>query len=693
MRLFVRFINLVGWVLVTVAGFSGIALLLLIVTSLHGIPRTPEELNRLIAVPPTEVYAADGSLLTRVGGRTVVPLDRISEPFRLSVLAAEDDDFFNHKGIDKPALLKAIAGAMLGSYKRGGSTITQQLTRNLFFTFKKTYSRKFKEILATLEIERRFSKEEILESYCNGIYFGSYAYGVEEAAMGYFGTHASNLSLAQSALLAGLPQSPSRYNPYRQPGRAIARQHWILGRLKRLGLISDLEYEEAMAEQLEFKPLYASADEGSYFLDAVLNFLEEEYGSTVLYHGGLKIYTTLDPVLQGYAIEAVRSTMADLDKDFGLDPIDGVPAVQRENYPQAAFVAMEAPTGAVVALVGGRDWEASQFNRATQNVRNMGSALKPVLYLTAIEQFGLTPATVIVDGAIDVILPGVKEPWKPENFETYYQGPVVLKRALEHSLNSVAVRTILMIGPEAMAETLRRMGVRSEIVPHYSIALGGVAISPVELAAVGAVFANLGEVVEPYFVRRVEDAHGRVLQEHLVTSRKEFNPETIYLIVDMMMGVVEEGNARIVKNLGVDVPVIGKTGTTNDYRDSWFFGATPRFSACAWVGFDDNHPMILPDEEETGITGTHGATPIWARFMVRAIEGEPPRDFPVPPGIEYRWINYQTGEPMDSSGWWSIRVAMGKEMEAAEFPSDSMLFEIIQKGNVAVEEVDTLEAR
>lgn len=651
------------------AGVLGIlGMIVMIATTVPGIPRVPEDMNQLIAVPPTEVYAADGSLLTRVGGRKAVPLDRISKDFQRAVMATEDDQFYQHRGIDKPALVKATLLALTGSSSRGGSTISQQLARNLFFTFAKTWTRKFKEILATLEIESRFSKDEILNAYCNGIYFGNYAYGVEEASTSYFGKHASNIDLAESALLAGLPQSPSRFNPYRHPERAIAKQSYVLGRMRRLGWIDQLQFSSAMAESLEFKPLYASADEGSYFLDAVLNNLEEEYDKNILYYGGLKIYTTLDPVLQGYAIRAVQEGLGELDSRLGLSPFNPENREERGDYPQAAFVAEEAATGAVQALVGGRDWQASQFNRAIQANRNMGSVIKPVLYLTAIEKLHVHPASLTIDSSIVITIPGT-EPWAPTNYEPGYEGQMVLKRALERSVNTVAARLIYAVTPSAMVMTMSRMGVHTPQAPHFSLALGGTAVSAVELAGIGCAVANLGEVVEPFLIRRIEDARGHILQEHIVTPRAAFDPESVYLLVDMMKGVFEEGTAQGASRYGFNLPAIGKTGTTNDHRDSWFLGATPRLSATAWVGFDDNRQ--IDDANGNGITGATGALPIWAKFMVQATEGEPPRDFPVPPGIRFAIVDPVDGTELASDRLGGMRVALPQD---ATLPDSTLLF-------------------
>jgi len=642
-----RIINWLIWIFLSLVSVCFILILLIIGLSSRDIPQVPDRLESLIEISPTKIFASDGSLLTQIGGREVVPFERMSKSFINAVLAAEDDGFYKHHGVDKPGLVKAIIGLLLGKRSRGGSTITQQLAKNLFFTFEKSVFRKFKEMLTSFEIERRFEKDEILSAYCNWNYFGGRANGVEAAASYYFGIHASELSLSQAALLAGIPNSPGRYNPYLHPEKAIARQRWILSRMEKLGYISNDEKKIAVADSLIFKPLYASADEGRYFLEAVLGSLEGKYGKDVVYHGGLKIYTTLDPVLQGYAIEAVRKSLEELDKRWELPDFDDVDVSERPNYFQGLLVSVENSTGAVKALVGGRDWFASQYNRAMQNNRNMGSTLKPALYLTAIEKLGYTSATVVIDTPVVIKIPGTRD-WRPPNFDKDFIGRIVLKGALERSINTVAAQLIRDVGPEAMVNTLERFGIQSPMKPHYSIALGANPVSAVELAGMTASIANGGQVVYPFLVSRVEDSKGSILEERIVVQNRQFNPEEVYQVIDMMKGVVEYGTAKSIRNYGFELPAICKTGTTNDYRDSWFIGATPILTAVAWVGFDDNRPMR---KRGAGyITGATGGLPVWARFMTRATVGDPSRDFDVPPGIEFRDVHLYTGQEMDESG-------------------------------------------
>ncbi len=654
----------------------GLATIFITVSMISGdIPKVPTRLEQLTAVTPTQIYASDGSLLVQLGGRKAVPPDRISPHFFNAVISAEDDAFFKHPGIDKPALVKAVAGVLLGQRSRGGSTITQQLAKNLFFSFEKTITRKFREMLVALEIENEFEKNEILAAYCNWIPYGPRIDGVEEAAKHYFGTHAADLTPTQSALLAGLPNGPSRYNPYRHPDRALTRRNWIISRMAKLGYITQHEADAAVADTLlHIQPQSSTGNRGSYFLDAVLDQLEETYGDNVVYHGGLKVYTTVDPLLQGYAEDAVRQALSDLDQRFGLETeYSKASSEELSEYPQGLLVAVETATGAVKAIVGGRDWQRSQFNRALSPMRNKGSSLKPSLYLTAIEKLHYTPATVVVDSAITIKIPGAAD-WKPRNFGGKHQGPLILKSALEQSINTVAASLIYKVKPEGMIKTLHRLGVKTEIEPHYAIALGTAPVLPVEMAGMVASIANLGEVVEPFIIRRVEDNRGIVLEEHFVSATTKFNPETVYMLVDMMKGVVEEGTGIGVRRYGFNHPAIGKTGTTNDYRDSWFLGATPRLAACAWVGFDDNRSMRIPGVGN--ITGASGGLPVWARFMARATEGEPPRDFDVPEGIEFRYVHERTGIETHAPGDSVMKVAVpiGTELPQGSLqplPTDS----------------------
>jgi len=671
---FLRVIQILLYSFLAVFILGTLTVLILIAVVVDDIPRIPDNLSELILVPPTEVYAADGSIISQVGGRSSIPLQRVSLQFRQAVLAVEDDQFYQHAGIDKPALLRALITASFGSDARGGSTISQQLAKTLFFSFEKTWSRKFKEILASFEIEYRFSKDEILEAYINGIPFGNFAYGVEEASRIYFGKHASELTLSEATLLAGLPQSPSRYNPYRNPELASDRQSWVLHRLRILEWITEEEYEQALAEELEFSPLYDLADEGSYFLDAVLDELEERYGNTILYHGGLKIYTTMDPLLQQHAVASVQEGLGLLDERIGLP--EWQPTVRDTVYrPQGALVAIESSTGAVRALVGGRDWVQSQFNRTIQSTRNMGSVLKPVLYLTAIEQIGLHPASMVNDTSIVVPINGAPN-WRPRNFSPVFHGIMPMKSALMRSLNTVAAKLVLTTSPDQMVETLYRFNVHSTQRPNYSIALGATSVNMLELAGIGAGIANLGQTVDPYLVRRVEDLNGRVLEEHIVRRDQEFDADDVYLLVDMMEDVIDGGTGRSVRRMGFDLPAIGKTGTTNDYRDSWFLGATPRLSAAAWVGYDDNRPMR--QKTGRGITGTTGALPLWTIFMKHATEGDPAREFRVPPGIRFVTVDPNTGELLQPDDVWGMKIAMPED----EILPDYRLLAIDQLGDI-----------
>jgi penicillin-binding protein 1A len=538
---------------------------------------------------------------------------------------------------------------------QGASTITQQLAKNLFFSFERSWMRKFKEMLLAVQIESRYTKEDILEAYVNQIAFGVGAYGVEQASRIFFGVPAADLTLGEAALLAGLPKSPTRYNPYRHFERSRQRQQIVLNRLNAVGYISPEEAAAAAEQEIDLQPLRSSARSGSYFLDLIIDRLEDRYGAQVVYHGGLKVTTTLDPQLQSRAVEAVQSGLAALDRDLG---VADSPADMR---PQGALVAVETRSGAVRAMVGGRNYAETEFNRAVHSRRLPGSGFKPFLYYAAFETGDIHPATVAVDRPVRIPVAGAPD-WEPQNFSRRYRGPMILKRAFTKSINTVAAQIIAEIGPEAVVETARRCGIDQALNPVYSLALGTSGVSPLEMASSFATFATGGIRHEPYWIARVEDAYGHVLEEQIVSGRKSLNPEVAYQVVDMMRGVVDYGTGSVVRRLGFRLPAAGKTGTTNDYRDAWFTGFTPTMSSSVWVGFDREEG--LRDRRGVGITGGRGAAPIWADFMKKASEGEPRREFPAPTNIDVVTVDPITGLPTPPTTPGAMEVALRPGQQA-----------------------------
>jgi penicillin-binding protein 1A len=591
-----------------------------------------------------------------IGGREAVPLNRISPFFIEAVIATEDHRFWEHHGLDKLRTLKALWITLFERGRiQGASTITQQLAKNLFFSYRRTYMRKFRELMVALQIETRYSKREILEAYLNQIPFGVGAYGIEQAARSFFGKTARELNLAESALLAGLPKSPTRYNPYRYFERAKKRQRLVLQRMKAVGYTTAEEAEAAYQAELQLTPHSAGKPKGSYFLDLVLNDLEERYGPEVVYHGGLKVSTTLDSQQQAWAAESLKNGLIKLDRLMGIGDGDVADSADPLTHPQGALVAIECNSGAVKALVGGRDYSETEFNRAVESNRLPGSGFKPFLYYAAFEKLNLTPADVFVDKAITIPVKGAGD-WRPQNFGREYEGPMVLKRALMKSVNAIAAQLVERVGPDAVIDVARRCGIKSALKPVYSLALGTSGASPLEMASAFGTFATGGVRHEPFWIRRIEDPLGRVLEEQIVRGERSLDAGIGYQLVDMMQGVLTAGTGRIVRRMGFDLPAAGKTGTTDDFRDAWFTGFTPTLSVSVWVGYDRG--ISMRDVNGVGITGGRGAAPIWADFMLKATSGEPPREFIVPSDVHFETVDPVSGE---TAGQWTpnpVRVAL-----------------------------------
>jgi len=634
-------------------GLAAAGLWIFFFVALRDLPRVPEPLSRIIETPPTEIYAASGERIMLIGGREAVPLSRVSPFLIQAVIATEDHRFWDHRGIDKLRLVKAFFVNLSGSGRvEGASTITQQLAKNLFFTFQRTYQRKVRELLVALQIEARYGKNEILEAYLNQIAFGVGAHGVEQASQAFFGKPALQLNLAEAALLAGLPKSPTRYNPFRHFDRAKERQKVVLSRMVAVGSISAEEAAQAYQTRLNLRTRGRTEPAGSYFLDVVLKDLEERYGTDVVHHAGLKVFTTLDPQLQAWAAESVQSGLERLDQVLGVPAAVGGDS---NVHPQAALVAIEAHSGAVRAMMGGRDYEETEYNRAVQNNRLPGSGFKPFLYYAAFEKAGLNPASVVVDRKVTIPIPG-QPPWAPRNFSGEYEGPMILKRALSRSVNSIAAQLVERTGAQAVIDAARRCGISSPLAPVPSVALGTSGVSPLEMASAFATLAAGGMRHEPFFIRRVEDSTGRILEERILSSRRTLDASTTFQVIDMMRAVLDEGTGNVIRQLGFHLPAAGKTGTTDDFRDAWFTGFTPTLSASVWVGFDRG--MSMYDPQGRGITGGRGAAPIWAEFMRKATEGEPQREFVVPSDIRFVQVVPTTGQPVLPWGPRGVDVAL-----------------------------------
>ena len=404
-----------------------------------------------------------------IGGREAIPIKRVSQDFINAVIATEDHRFWGHHGVDKLRTLKALWITLFQPGKiQGASTITQQLAKNLFFSFERSYMRKFRELLVALQIESRYDKEDILEAYINQIAFGPQAHGIEQAARSFFGKTASEINLAEAAMLAGLPKSPTRYNPYRHLGRAKTRQRIVLARMVATGYVTRAQADDAFQTPIVLAASTRKARTGGYFLDMVIRHLEDRYGTDAVHHGGLKVATTIDPQLQTWAEDAMDEGLESLAAMTGKAPEDTAAEAQ---HPQGALVAIEAKSGAVKALMGGRGYTETTYNRAIQNNRQAGSGFKPFTYYTALETLGFSPATVMVDRPMTITVRGAAD-WQPRNFSRTFHGPIVLKKALMDSVNTIAAQLIERTGPEAVIATAQRCGIQSPLRPVYSLALG-----------------------------------------------------------------------------------------------------------------------------------------------------------------------------------------------------------------------------
>lgn len=594
------------------------------------LPYVPDDLRNLVYAKPTELYAADGSLVYTLEGQSYVTLDNISPHFRHAVIAVEDGDFWHHHGIDLKSNLRAFYNTLVYGRRLGGaSTISQQLAKNLFFSPRREMLRKIKDGLLAMQLETMFSKEEILEAYCNLVYFGGTAYGVEDAARQFFDKSARDLDAGEAALLAGILNSPVSLNPFAHPERARQRQQLVLARMHDEGYIDAAQLAAEREANVEF---VQRRDRGNDFIDYVLDLAEQKYGREAVYFGGLKIYTTLDPDLQRLAERELATGLRRLETE--LDSAD-VPL-------QGAMAVIAVPTGEVKALVGGRRHVPGGFNRATSANRHIGSAVKPFVYYTALEKLSLQPYSVKIDSLITYRLANGQS-YRPRNFDRVYRGPVTLKYALAHSLNSVAVQLGYELTPAAISETLRRCGVSSELDDVLSLALGTSGIAPVELAAAYATLARNGIYYEPVYIKRVEDLNGIVIDRGpLPLGKERLNPQMAFQVLDMMRAVIDAGTAAgAVRGNGFAAPAAGKTGTSYDYTDAWFNGVTTSLATTVWVGYDRKRQ--LNRRGGSGVTGGYAAAPIWTSFMKAASQRYPAREFQIPEGLRRIFVDPQHG--------------------------------------------------
>jgi penicillin-binding protein 1A len=644
----------------------------------------------------------------------MVPSNQLPKALKQAILSVEDSRFYHHSGIDIFGITRALITDIRAGYiVEGGSTITQQLTKILFLTPEKNISRKIKEAMLALLIESKYTKDEILEIYCNQMYLGSGTYGVEAAAQTYFGKPVKDLNLAEAALISGLFRAPTRFSPFNDLAAARKRMNHALRRMIAEGYISRQEAAEAKETPINLNYEGRYQNKASYFAEYIRQYLEKKYGSNILYRAGLKVHTTLDLKLQAYAERSIENGLREIDKRRGFrgikrderngknhlwrppqvgdvvlgevieinsqyirlkiggsigslsikemgwarikDPtkifhlqdkvwtkvlavneVNQIYELALEQDPEVegALVALEPHTGHIKAMVGGYNFEKSQFNRVVQAKRQPGSAFKPFIYLTALSS-GFTPADIILDAPVSYYVPGMPRVWRPKNYSNEYYGPNTLRKALENSRNVSTVRLLNRIGVNPVIETAQKMGLLGPFHPNLSLALGASEVTLLELTKAYGVLANQGVTVEPIAIRRITDSDGKILEENYPLGSEVLKRETAYLLTNVLKGVITRGTGRKARVL--DRPVAGKTGTTNDYQDAWFIGFTPHLVAGVWVGLDD-HGTIGNKE-----TGARAALPIWLEFMQKALALEPKEDFIIPQGITFVKIDPETG--------------------------------------------------
>jgi penicillin-binding protein 1A len=702
----------------------------------------------------TYIYSDEGEVIGEyaIEKRIEIPYEEIPEIVKDAIIATEDPRFYSHKGFDLRGTLRALredVRAKLGGKSRrlhGGSTISQQLARDLFLHRRQTIRRKFKEILLARQIERKYSKQEILTMYCNQFNLGHGAYGVEAASQLYFGKSVSELSLEEAAMIVGILRGPSLYSPYRNREITHRRRDHVIRRMVEEGYITKEEGEKAIAKPFSVLPLRrGDADFAGYFKEEVRKYIEENYGADALYRKGLKVYTTLNPTYQRFAEEALLNWLPVLDKrqgwrhdkrnllEEGVEVLEDLENISIEDWPpdswlkptlaqgdkvdavvlsvsreeasvkvkdytgkmdntdiawtktnsledlvkegdlilvkikqideenkelvvsldqepliDGAFLAIEPHTGQIKAMVGGKSFKKSKWNNATQALRQSGSSIKPILYTAALES-GFTPANIIIDEPTEFIDKWRGEPWTPGNYDQKYKGAVTVRRGLEESRNIVTAKLLEFISPQKGVDYCRKFGITSPVYPYLSLALGAFEVRLIELVSAYTVFPNKGIRIEPYFITRIEDKDGNVLEESKIETEEVISPQIAYMMTYLLQGVIYNGGTGKAASF-LKWPLAGKTGTTDEYTDAWFVGFSPSLCAGVWIGHSEGQIPI--GERQSGAVA---ALPVWMDFFDKVIKDKQRiaeengeefvinEEFEVPPNLSFVEIDPKTG--------------------------------------------------
>lgn len=700
----------------------------------------------------TYIYSDDGEVIGEyaIEKRIKIPYEEIPDVLKNAIIATEDPRFYNHSGVDFRGILRALREdiktklAKKSRKLHGGSTISQQLARELFLHRRQTLRRKYKEVLLSLQIEKKYSKQEILTLYCNQFNLGHGAYGVEAASKLYFGKSVSELKLEEAALITGILRGPSLYSPYENEKLTLRRRNHVINRIVEEGYITEEEGEEVKKKPLNVLPLHRKASGfAAYFKEEVRKYLEENYGVDALYRKGLKVYTTLNPTYQKYAEEALVRGLRTLDKrqgwrndkrnllEQGVEELENLENISLEGWPpdtwikpslgegdiveavvlsvtrkeasvgvkdytgkldnadiawtetknlgnlikegdvihvkikkideekkellvsldqepliEGAFLAIDPRTGQIKAMVGGYSFNRSKWNNATQAMRQSGSTIKPILYTAALES-GFTPAHIIIDEPTEFIDKWRGEPWSPGNYDRKYKGAVTLRKGLEESRNVVTAKLLEFISPQKGVDYCRKFGITSPVYPYLSLALGTFDMRLIELVSGFTAFPNKGIRIRPYFIDRIEDKEGNILEESKIETEEVISPQIAYMMTYLLQGVIQNGTGRSASFL--KWPLAGKTGTTDEYTDAWFIGFSPSLCAGVWVGHDKK---ITIGERQSGAVA---ALPIWIDFFYRVIKekektaednGEEfviDEEFEIPPNLSFVEIDRKTG--------------------------------------------------
>ena len=620
----------------------------------------PEQTSKLLS--------HDGRLLAEVGleRRTPVAISSLPDHVRHAFIAVEDRRFYSHRGVDPRGVARAVVGVLTRRNLGGGSTITQQLARNMFESeigFERRLVRKLKELQVAFALERSYTKDQILEAYVNEIYFGHGWWGIQTAARNYFAKSASDLNPAEAALLAAIPNLPGSYSPLLRPENAQRRRDLVLRRMVEQGFLAPEDLERYTSAPIPTERAVAGGQIAPYFVEWARQILDDRFGSK-LYTAGLRVYTTLDVRMQRAAEVSMEEGWARIEARPGFRHLsyqaygDSVAAgvdMTDLHYVQGLLVSLDPWTGSVRAMIGGRDFEVSKFNRATQALRQAGSAFKPFVYTAAVA--ARIPTTFVVLDAPVVTMQVDGTEWRPANFTERFEGPMTIRTGLTRSQNIIAIKLAEEVGLESVAQTARRMGIRTEIERFPSTAIGASEVLPIEMAEAYSVFANLGTKVRPFPILRVEDAQGRLIWDPQPERTEVLDPLVARIMVSMLQGVVDGGTGytavRIVAGLDREVVAAGKTGTTNDGTDVWFHGFTPNLLATVWFGLDLPIPI-----RAGGATGGGDAAPVWGSYMRRVYYGDPsaldeemrepvlpiPEPWTVPPGLTTQLIDRTTGK-------------------------------------------------